>query len=84
MFTEVINNLQENTMEERFQEHTGALNSLYQYLGFNKKDHYHMKWDITEEDINTEKDRGDHVDITFTFVIRWLQYEKGKLNSEVL
>jgi hypothetical protein len=57
MFHEIFNNLHENSVAEKEQETDNYLGNLYQYLQYNKDQHYHMKWNITTHDIDEEMSR---------------------------
>ncbi len=60
------------------------LTTFYKELNFEPSKHYHMKWNITTELIKKEMDRTDTDNVSFTFVLKWLQNEKNSKRSELL
>mmetsp|Transcript_13672 Transcript_13672/g.13391 ORF Transcript_13672/g.13391 Transcript_13672/m.13391 type:complete len:90 (+) Transcript_13672:113-382(+) len=67
MYYEIFTNLNESipTPEK------GPLYHFYKNMGYEKKSHYHMKWNILTEEIHTEMDRIGQDDISFTFICKW-------------
>lgn len=90
MFAEIFNNLHEDSEEEHKQLESAETNSLkefYNVLGYKQGQHYHMKWDIAEEEIESEMDRQQVSALSFIFIFKWFNFQnrqKSKENSYLL